>query len=133
MSIVHDLGTDKVLSLYKRMTLLRRFEEYVYLLFLQGEIPGTVHQYQGQEAVAVGICDHLSTSDWITSTHRPHGHALAKGIKPREALAELYGKATGCCGGKGGSMHLGDPGACMVRGLVIDDGGTGSGAAMCLA
>ncbi len=109
MSIFDELGTEKVLSLYKRMTLLRRFEEHVYFVFLQGEIPGTVHQYQGQEAVAVGICDHLSSSDWITSTHRPHGHALAKGIKPREALAELYGKATGCCGGKGGSMHLGDP------------------------
>ncbi len=123
MSIFDELGTEKVLSLYKRMTLLRRFEEHVYFLFLQGEIPGTVHQYQGQEAVAVGICDHLSSSDWITSTHRPHGHALAKGIKPREALAELYGKATGCCGGKGGSMHLGDPAVGMVPAIAIVGGG----------
>ena len=123
MSILEELSTDKVLSLYKRMVLLRRFEEQVYLLFLQGEIPGTVHQYQGQEAVAVGICDHLSSSDWITSTHRPHGHALAKGIRPHEALAELYGKATGCCGGKGGSMHLGDPAVGMVPAIAIVGGG----------
>lgn len=123
MSVIDELGTEKALSLYKRMILLRRFEEHVYFLFLQGEIPGTVHQYQGQEAVAVGICDHLSSSDWITSTHRPHGHALAKGIKPREALAELYGKATGCCGGKGGSMHLGDPAVGMVPAIAIVGGG----------
>jgi TPP-dependent pyruvate/acetoin dehydrogenase alpha subunit len=123
MNAFDELGTEKLLSLYKRMTLIRRFEEHVYFLFLQGEIPGTVHQYQGQEAVAVGICDHLSSSDWITSTHRPHGHALAKGIKPREALAELYGKATGCCGGKGGSMHLGDPSVGMVPAIAIVGGG----------
>ena len=67
MSVFNDLGTDKLLSLYRQMTLIRRFEDQVYLLYLQGEIPGTVHQYQGQEAVAVGICDHLATSDWITS------------------------------------------------------------------
>lgn len=123
MSVFDELGTEKLLSLYKQMTLIRRFEDHVYFLYLQGEIPGTVHQYQGQEAVAVGICDHLSSSDWITSTHRPHGHALAKGVKPREALAELYGKATGCCGGKGGSMHLGDPAVGMVPAIAIVGGG----------
>jgi TPP-dependent pyruvate/acetoin dehydrogenase alpha subunit len=123
MSVFNDLGTDKLLSLYRQMTLIRRFEDQVYLLYLQGEIPGTVHQYQGQEAVAVGICDHLATSDWITSTHRPHGHALAKGVSPRGALAELYGKATGCCGGKGGSMHLGDPSVGMVPAIAIVGGG----------
>ena len=123
MSTLEELGTEKVLSLYRRMLLLRRFEEHVYYLFLQGEIPGTVHQYQGQEAVAVGICDHLSASDWITSTHRPHGHALAKGIRPHEALAELYGKATGCCAGKGGSMHLGDPAVGMIPAIAIVGGG----------
>jgi TPP-dependent pyruvate/acetoin dehydrogenase alpha subunit len=133
MHTFDELGTEKALSLYKQMTLIRRFEEHVYLLFLQGEIPGTVHQYQGQEAVAVGVCDHLATSDWITSTHRPHGHALAKGIKPREALAELYGKATGCCRGKGGSMHLGDPAAGMVPAIAIVGGGNGIVAGMGLA
>jgi len=133
LSVIDELETAKVLSLYRRMVLLRRFEEHVYFLFLQGEIPGTVHQYQGQEAVAVGICDHLSSSDWITSTHRPHGHALAKGIKPREALAELYGKATGCCGGKGGSMHLGDPDVGMVPAIAIVGGGNSVVAGMGLA
>src|SRR6478672_10191177 len=109
MGDLEGLETEHLLSLYRRMLLIRMFEDRVYYLFLQGEIAGTVHQYQGQEGVAVGVCDHLSHSDWITSTHRPHGHALAKGVSSRAAMAELYAKATGCCGGKGGSMHLGDP------------------------
>jgi len=105
------------------MVLVRRFEERVYLLFLEGEIPGTVHQYQGQEAVAVGVCSALGRSDWITSTHRPHGHALAKGVSPRAAMAELYGKETGCCRGRGGSMHLGDPDVGMLPAIAIVGGG----------
>jgi TPP-dependent pyruvate/acetoin dehydrogenase alpha subunit len=105
--------------LYRQMLLIRRFEETVYFLFLEGEIPGTLHQYQGQEAVAAGICDLLRPDDWITSTHRPHGHALAKGVTPRAAMAELYGKSTGCCAGKGGSMHLGDPAVGMLPALAI--------------
>ena len=110
-------------SLYRRMLLIRRFEERVYRLFLEGEIPGTLHQYQGQEAVAVGVCDALTDDDWITSTHRPHGHALAKGVSARAAMAELYGKATGCCNGKGGSMHLGDPAVGMLPAIAIVGGG----------
>ncbi|HEY6468849.1 MAG TPA: thiamine pyrophosphate-dependent enzyme, partial [Candidatus Dormibacteraeota bacterium] len=106
------------LDLYRRMLTIRRFEERVYLLYLQGEIPGTLHQSQGQEAVAVGVCDVLRPTDWITSTHRPHGHALAKGIDLRAAMAELFGKATGCCGGKGGSMHLGDPAVGMLPAIA---------------
>ena len=106
-------------GLYRQMLLIRRFEETVYYLFLEGEIPGTLHQYQGQEAVAVGICDVLRPTDWITSTHRPHGHALAKGVTPRAAMAELFGKSTGCCAGKGGSMHLGDPAVGMLPALAI--------------
>lgn len=111
------------LDLYRRMQLIRRFEERVYLLYLQGEIPGTLHQSQGQEAVAVGVCDVLRRTDWITSTHRPHGHALAKGVDLRAAMAELFGKATGCCGGKGGSMHLGDPSVGMLPAIAIVGGG----------
>ena len=107
------------LDLYGRMQLIRRFEERIYLLYLQGEIPGTMHQSQGQEAVPVGVCSVLRRSDWITSTHRPHGHALAKGVDLRAAMAELYGKATGCCGGKGGSMHLGDPSVGMLPAIAI--------------
>src|SRR5580698_2639596 len=121
-------------SLYRRMLLLRRFEERVYRLFLEGEIPGTLHQYQGQEAVAVGVCDALTRDDWITSTHRPHGHALAKGVSARSAMAELYGKRTGCCSGQGGSMHLGDPDVGMLPAIAIVGGGntvvTGLGLAM---
>ena len=111
------------LRLYRQMLLVRRFEERVYRLFLEGEIPGTLHQYQGQEAVAVGVCDTLNRDDWITSTHRPHGHALAKGVSPRAAMAELYGKATGCCRGRGGSMHLGDPDVGMPPAIAIVAGG----------
>ena len=110
-------------GLYRSMLRIRRFEERVYLLFLDGEIPGTVHQYQGQEAVAAGVCAALERTDWITSTHRPHGHALAKGVSARAAMAELYGKATGCCRGRGGSMHLGDPDAGMLPAIAIVGGG----------
>ncbi len=112
-----------LLELYRTMRLIRRFEERVYHLFLDGEIPGTLHQYQGQEAVAAGVCSELRTDDWITSTHRPHGHALAKGVAPRAALAELYGKETGCCRGRGGSMHLGDLDVGMVPAIAIVGGG----------
>ncbi len=113
----------KLLELYRAMLRIRRFEERVYFLFLEGEIPGTLHQYQGQEAVAVGVCDVLERTDWITSTHRPHGHALAKGVSARAAMAELYGKATGCCRGRGGSMHLGDPDVGMLPAIAIVAGG----------
>ena len=112
-----------LLELYRGMLRIRRFEDRVYLLFLEGEIPGTMHQYQGQEAVAVGVCDVLERTDWITSTHRPHGHALAKGVSARAAMAELYGKATGCCRGRGGSMHLGDPDVGMLPAIAIVAGG----------
>jgi TPP-dependent pyruvate/acetoin dehydrogenase alpha subunit len=111
------------LDLYREMLRIRRFEERVYTLFLEGEIPGTLHQYQGQEAVAVGVCAALERTDWITSTHRPHGHALAKGVSARAAMAELYGKATGCCRGRGGSMHLGDPDVGMLPAIAIVGGG----------
>ncbi len=115
--------TDLLLSLFKDIIRLRKFEDKVYQLFLKGELPGTIHQYQGQEAVAVGICSVLTKNDWITSTHRPHGHAIAKGVKMRDAMAELYGKVTGCCKGKGGSMHLGDPEVGMVPAIAIVAGG----------
>jgi TPP-dependent pyruvate/acetoin dehydrogenase alpha subunit len=120
---VSEVDTAHELDLYRRMLVIRRFEERVYLLYLQGQIPGTLHQSQGQEAVAVGVCDALRRTDWITSTHRPHGHALAKGVELRAAMAELFGKATGCCGGKGGSMHLGDPSVGMLPAIAIVGGG----------
>jgi TPP-dependent pyruvate/acetoin dehydrogenase alpha subunit len=129
-----DTPLETLQALYRKVALIRRFEDRVYRLFLEGEIPGTLHQYQGQEAVAAGVCSTLRLDDWITSTHRPHGHALAKGVSTREAMAELYGKATGCCGGKGGSMHLGDPAVGMLPAIAIVGGGntivTGLGLAM---
>ncbi len=112
-------ATD-LLRLYQQMVLLRRFELAVQDLYKNGKLPGFVHLYIGEEAVAVGICAHLDKSDWITSTHRGHGHALAKGLSARALMAELYAKATGCCGGRGGSMHLYDPpsGLFGTNGLV---------------
>lgn len=108
-----------LISLYRQMLLIRRFEERVKFLFLEGLMPGTIHQYQGQEAVAVGVCSALNPDDIITSTHRPHGHALAKGLSVESLLHELFGKTSGCCRGKGGSMHIGDLAKGMVPAIAI--------------
>ena len=112
-----------LLSLYRTMVLIRQFEERVKFLFLEGIMPGTIHQYQGQEAVAAGVCAHLSDRDVITSTHRPHGHAIAKGLTVESMMHELFGKSTGCCKGKGGSMHMGDMEHGMVPAIAIVGGG----------
>jgi 2-oxoisovalerate dehydrogenase E1 component len=100
---------EECLRLYEKMFLLRHFEQTAGVLYKKGEMPGFIHLYVGEEATAVGICAHLTHQDWITSTHRGHGHALAKGMPARSLMAELYAKKTGCCGGRGGSMHLYDP------------------------
>ena len=117
------LGAEEALHLLEQMVLIRQFEQVAYLRYLQGEIPGTLHQSQGQEAVAVGVCSLLRTDDWITSTHRPHGHALAKGLDPAAGMAEIYGRSTGCLGGRGGSMHLGDPSIGILPSIAIVGGG----------
>jgi 2-oxoisovalerate dehydrogenase E1 component len=117
------LGKEAGLSLLERMVVIRHFEQSAYLRFLQGEIPGTLHQSQGQEAVSVGICYPLRDEDWITGTHRSHGDVLAKGMDPRVAMAEVYGKAAGCLGGRGGSMHLGDPALGILPCIAIVGGG----------
>ena len=98
------------LAAYRRMALIRRFEEATADLYGHGEVPGFVHLAVGQEAVAVGVCSALETNDVITSTHRGHGHMLAKGADPARMFAELMGRATGTCSGMGGSMHIADPG-----------------------
>ena len=116
-------GKEQVLAMYERMLLIRLFEERVKMLFLEGNMPGTIHQCQGQEATAVGVAFALREGDMLTSTHRPHGHALAKGLSSEEVLAELYGKTTGCCKGKGGSMHLGNMDKGMVPAIAIVAGG----------
>src|SRR5207302_8576847 len=102
------LPCERLLDLFRRMVLIRRYEDHLYRLFLQGQVPGTLHQCQGQEAVAVGVCAALRADDVIFSTHRPVGHLLAKGASLKVLTAEIWGKATGCAGGKGGQMHLTD-------------------------
>lgn len=100
---------DDKLAMYRKMVLTRRFEERASELYRDSELPGFLHLSIGQEASAVGACWHLSDSDVITSTHRGHGHVLAKGLEPGPMFAELMGKATGTCSGRGGSMHIADP------------------------
>jgi 2-oxoisovalerate dehydrogenase E1 component len=99
-------STNDLLGLYRRMQLIRQCEEQLAKSHQRGLIHGACHTYVGQEAIAVGVCAHLRKEDAIFSTHRGHGHALAKGLPPRELFAELYGRATGCSRGRGGSMHL---------------------------
>ncbi len=94
------------LDLYRTMLRIRRCEEQLARSYAAGKITGACHTYVGQEAVAAGVCAHLRHDDAVFSTHRGHGHALAKGVPPRELMAELFGRATGCSGGRGGSMHL---------------------------
>ena len=96
------------MDMYRTMFLIRRFEETVNELYMEGRIPSTLHLYIGQEAVATGVCANLHKGDYVLSTHRPHGHSLAKGVAPQAIMAELFGKSTGTCKGKGGSMHVGD-------------------------
>jgi len=95
--------------MYEMMLRIRTFEMKARELFLAGQLPGFLHLYPGQEAIATGVCANLLPTDQICSTHRGHGHCIAKGGKTRLMMAELYGKATGYCGGKGGSMHIADP------------------------
>ena len=109
-------------AMYRRMLTIRRFEERCNQLFMQGKIPSTLHLYIGQEAVAVGVCSHLTDRDYATSTHRPHGHAIAKGVDIRTIMAELFAKRTGCCKGKGGSMHVGDMRVGMIPAIAIVGG-----------
>lgn len=104
MAVVSDIG----ISHYAQMVLVREFEETAIRLFEQGQIRGNVHPCIGQEAVSVGICTHLRRDDYMTSTHRGHGNCLAKGADPARMMAELLGRQTGYCKGKGGSMHIAD-------------------------
>ena len=97
-----------LLDLFERMVLLRRFESVAQIACRKGETPGFLHLYIGEEATGAGVCAHLRPTDWVTSTHRGHGHALAKGADPGRVMAELFGKAGGICGGRGGTMHLYD-------------------------
>jgi TPP-dependent pyruvate/acetoin dehydrogenase alpha subunit len=109
--------------LYRRMVSIRLFEEKVGELFLGGEIPGFVHLYVGEEAIAVGVCANLTDRDYITSTHRGHGHCLAKGAQIGPMMAEIFGKKPGYCKGKGGSMHIADFSVGMLGANGVVGGG----------
>ena len=99
---------EKLLEMYRKMLEIRQFEEKVYELYGQNLVPGTIHLYVGQEAVAVGVCANLRREDYVVSTHRGHGHCIAKGADLKRVMAEILGKKTGYCKGKGGSMHIAD-------------------------
>ncbi|BEQ13768.1 thiamine pyrophosphate-dependent dehydrogenase E1 component subunit alpha [Desulfoferula mesophila] len=103
-----DIPSKTVRELYRTMVVIRAFEEKVQDLYARGHIPGLAHLYIGEEAIAAGVCANLGDRDYITSTHRGHGHVIAKGALLKPMMAELYGKETGYCKGKGGSMHIAD-------------------------
>ncbi|WP_100398966.1 thiamine pyrophosphate-dependent dehydrogenase E1 component subunit alpha [Bacillus sp. FJAT-44742] len=117
------ITSEKAKNMYQKMCEIRHFEDTVHEVFGKGIIPGFVHLYAGEEAVAVGVCSHLTDSDSITSTHRGHGHCIAKGCDLNGMMAELYGKATGLCKGKGGSMHIAD----VEKGMLGANGIVGGG------
>src|SRR6188472_4201533 len=103
-----ELTKDQLLEAYRVMRTIREFEERLHREFATGEIPGFVHLYAGEEAIAAGVIGHLGPDDYVASTHRGHGHAIAKGCDVKGMMAEIYGKRTGICHGKGGSMHIAD-------------------------
>jgi pyruvate dehydrogenase E1 component alpha subunit len=129
----NELTKEKYLEMYHTMVLIRRFEERTNELYMQGRIPSTLHLYIGQEAVATGVCANLNDSDYILSTHRPHGHAIAKGVPIKNIMAELMGKETGVCKGKGGSMHVGDIKVGMFPAIAIVGGNAPIAAGAALA
>jgi pyruvate dehydrogenase E1 component alpha subunit len=119
------IGKDKLLRLYRQMVAIRLFEERVNDLYTRALMPGLAHLYIGEEAIAVGVCEALRADDYITSTHRGHGHCLAKGADPKLMFAELLGKEIGYCKGKGGSMHIADPGTGNLGANAIVGGSAG--------
>jgi len=114
-----EIPKEKLLEMYRTMVRIRCFEERVAAEFAAGKIPGSVHLYIGEEAVAVGAMAHLRKDDYILSTHRGHGHLIAKGGRPDRAMAELFAKKTGYCLGKGGSMHISDTDIGMLGAMGI--------------
>jgi TPP-dependent pyruvate/acetoin dehydrogenase alpha subunit len=128
------LELETALSLYRRMQLIRRFEDTVQSLFQRGEVHGTTHLYSGQEAVAVGVCSVLGPNDRVAGTYRGHGHALALGVEPRGLLDELLGRETGVCGGRAGSMNVVDLGHRLIGcfGIVGGSISAATGAALAL-
>jgi pyruvate dehydrogenase E1 component alpha subunit len=120
---VFPLGKEDLLKAYRTMKTIREFEERLHVDFGRGDIPGFVHLYAGEEAAATGIMMHLNDQDRIASTHRGHGHCIAKGVDIGEMMGEIYGKTTGACRGKGGSMHIAD----LSKGMMGANGILGAG------
>ena len=118
-----QLSREDLLRAYRTMRTIRDFEERIHVEFATGEIPGFVHLYVGEEASAVGVCMHLTASDQIASTHRGHGHCIAKGCDVPRMMHEIYGRRDGLCGGKGGSMHIAD----LSKGMLGANGIVGGG------
>ncbi len=118
-----DQSREALLDAYRRMRTIRAFEEKLAELVTAGKLAGFLHLYAGEEAVAVGVCAHLTDRDIVTSTHRGHGHCIAKGVDMRGMMAELFGRSTGICKGKGGSMHIAD----LDRGMLGANGIVGAG------
>jgi len=123
VSAAMNLTKQTAMWMYEKMCEIRQFEDKVHEIFQTGALPGFVHLYAGQEAVAVGVCAHLDGKDSITSTHRGHGHCIAKGCDLNGMMAEIYGKVTGLCKGKGGSMHIAD----VEKGMLGANGIVGGG------
>src|SRR5437667_3578833 len=123
---------QRSLRMYEQMLKIRVFEEHVNELYLGARMPGLAHLYSGEEAVAVGVCEALRREDYITSTHRGHGHCLAKGASVDKMFAELLGKEAGYCRGKGGSMHIADQETGNLEANAIGRGSAGiaTGAAL---
>ncbi len=117
------ISREKLLWAFERMVLIRTFEDKLHQLIPQHRLPGFAHLSAGQEAVAVGVCAHLDDKDFVTSTHRGHGHCIAKGVDVAAMMAELYGKSTGTSKGKGGSFHIAD----LDRGMLGTNGIVGAG------
>ena len=120
-----DISRDQLLRFYRQMVAIRLFEERVNDLYTRALMPGLAHLYIGEEAIAVGVCEALNRDDYVTSTHRGHGHCLAKGAAPNLMFAELLGKEAGYCKGKGGSMHIADPGTGNLGANAIVGGSAG--------
>jgi len=118
-----ELTKDELLEAYRVMRTIREFEERLHTEFATGEIPGFVHLYAGEEAIAAGVCSHLGPDDYVASTHRGHGHSIAKGCDVAAMMAEIYGKREGICHGKGGSMHIAD----LSKGMLGANGIVGGG------
>jgi acetoin:2,6-dichlorophenolindophenol oxidoreductase subunit alpha len=118
------LSRDRLLEAYRTMRTIREFEDRLHLEFSRGDIPGFVHLYAGEEAAGTGVMMHLRREDRIASTHRGHGHCIAKGVDPREMMKEIFGRAGGSCEGKGGSMHIAE----LDAGMMGANGILGAGA-----